>query len=291
MRGWPQTTEPLLRERQAMSNERFLEYLAGLLEALGARELDDELYERSVAYPWERPPGSCFVTDHGVENLSGMDAVRRESLVDRYAADSTERVPLLAYGANGSPERLSLKLAHLPDGHREALILAGDLADFDVGVAAQPPVWSSMPATLVPSPGTEVRVAVLFLTPVQFTALWWTELSYVVGALTGVELTTDVSEVPIDHVIAFVSRYGAFCVDGEPVVLSAIGARNRRYAPLTQEQVLGVAAPLVLDDRAGARDLVKAAFESPAAFFAEHYPAFRAASMPFASELWSELPV
>jgi len=290
MRGWPEITEPLLRERQAMSNEQFLEYLAGFLEALGARELDDELYERSISYPWERPPGSCFVTDHGVENLADMDEVRRASLVDRYSADSTDRVPLLAYGANGSPERLSLKLAHLPDGHREALILAGDLADFDVGFAAQPPVWSSMPATLVPSPGTQVRVAVLFLTPVQFTALWWTELSYLVGALTGVELTTDVSE-PVDRVIAFVSRYGAFCVNGEPLVLSALTARNRRYTALTQEQVLGAAAPLVLDDRAGARDLVKAAFEDPAAFFAEHYPAFRAVSLPFESELWSVLPV
>src|SRR4051794_5145260 len=151
MRGWPQITEPQLRERQAMSNEQFLEYLAGLLEALGPRELDDELYRRSISYPWERPPGSCFVTHHGVENLADMDAVRRASLVDQFAADSTDRVPLLAYGANGSPERLSLKLAHLPDGHREALILAGDLANFDVAVAAQPPVWSSMPATLVPS--------------------------------------------------------------------------------------------------------------------------------------------
>jgi hypothetical protein len=54
MVGWPQITEPLLRERQAMSNEQFLEFLAGLLEAVGTRELDDEHYERAIGYPWER---------------------------------------------------------------------------------------------------------------------------------------------------------------------------------------------------------------------------------------------
>jgi hypothetical protein len=39
MIGWPQVTEPLLRERQGMSNEQFLEFLAKLLEAIGTREL------------------------------------------------------------------------------------------------------------------------------------------------------------------------------------------------------------------------------------------------------------
>src|SRR5688500_1344278 len=248
MAAWPDITEPLLRERQAMSDEQFLEFLADLLAAMGTRELDDEHYERAIGYPWERPPGSCLVTDEGVENLADMEPGRRDELVSRYAENSGERVPLLAYGANGSPERLSLKLAHLPDGHREALILAGELEGFDIGVAAQPPVWSSMPATLIPSPGTAVRVAVLLLTPVQFTALWWTELSYKVGALTHINLKTDLGDEPIDHVLLFVSRYGAFCLDGEPVVMAALPARNRRYRALTQEEILAGAACMTFGD-------------------------------------------
>ena len=139
MGEWPEITEPLLRERQGMSDEEFLEFLAGLLEAIGTRELEDEHYERAIGYPWERPPGSCLVTDEGVKDLADIDASRRIELVSDYVDESADRVPLLAYGANGSPERLALKLAHLPDGHREALILAGDLEDFDVGAAAQPP--------------------------------------------------------------------------------------------------------------------------------------------------------
>ena len=76
-----------------------------------------------------------------------------------------------------------------------------------MGAVAQPPVFSSMPATLISSPGTSVRVAVLFLTPAQFTALWWTELTYLVGALTGITLITDVVEDPITRVILFISRW------------------------------------------------------------------------------------
>ena len=70
MVGWPQITEPMLRERQGMSHEQFLKFLAELLEAMPARELDDEQYERAIGYPWERRPGSCLVTDKGVEDLA-----------------------------------------------------------------------------------------------------------------------------------------------------------------------------------------------------------------------------
>jgi hypothetical protein len=197
----------------------------------------------------------------------------------------------LTYGANGAPERLALKLRHLPDGEREALILAGELEGFDVGAAAQPPLFITIPATLIPSPGTGVRVAVLFLTPVQFTTLWWTELSYVVGALSGIRLTAELIEQPIDRVILFVSRYGALCVDGAPIAMSAIPARDRSAKPLTQTQILDAAARMVLGEGFAARDLIKAAYEHPATFMADHYGSFRAASRPFESEHWTELPV
>jgi hypothetical protein len=291
MGRWPDITEPLLRERQGMSDEQFLEFLAGLLDAIGTRKLDDEHYERAIAYPWERRPGSCLVTDEGVEDLADMDAGRREELVRKHVDGSADRIPLLTYGANGSPQRLALKLAHLPDGDREALILAGDLEGFDVGASAHPPVWSSMPATLITSPGTAARVAVLFLTQVQFTALWWTELSYLVGDLTGVTLTTDAIEDPIERVILFISRFGAFCVDGAPVAMAAIPARNRRSTPLAQTEILDAAARMAIGVGASARDLIKASYESPATFMADRYASFRAASVPFQSKHWAQMPV
>ena len=79
MDGWPQVTEPLLRERQGMSTEEFLKPLTELLEAMPARELDDEHYERAIGYPWERRPGSCLITDKGVEDL----AERRRRATER----------------------------------------------------------------------------------------------------------------------------------------------------------------------------------------------------------------
>ena len=291
MGAWPEITEPLLRERQGMSDQEFLEFLAGLLEAIGTRELEDEHYERAIGYPWERPPGSCIVTDQGVKDLGEIDASQRVEFVSEYVDESADRVPLLAYGANGSPERLALKLAHLPDGHREALILAGDLEDFDVGAAAQPPLFSSMPATLIPSPGTAVRVAVLFLTPIQFTALWWTELSYKLGALTDVTVSTEITEKPIKRVLLFISRWGAFCVDGALVAMAAIAARNRHSTALTQTEILNAAARMSMGNGSTARDLIKGAFENPAAFMTDRYASFRAASVPFESEHWEEMPV
>jgi hypothetical protein len=272
-----------------MSNEEFFAFLAGLLRSVGTRELDDAQYELAVGYPWERPPGSCFVTGEGVQDLAAIDTARRAQLVSEHVS-SAERIPLLAYGANGSPERLSLKLAHLREGDREALILAGELQDFDVGVVAQPPLFITMPATLIPSPGAAVRVAVLFLTQTQFTALWWTELSYKVGALTGVRLVADGLEEPIESVTGFVSRYGAFCIDGAPVAMAAIAARNRRSTALTQIEVLDAAARLTLGEGSSARDLIKAAYENPATFMASHLATFQAASQPFESEHWAEMP-
>jgi hypothetical protein len=288
---WPEITEPLLRERQAMSDQEFFEFLAGFCEAAGTRVLDDAHYEQAITYPWGRRPGSCLVTGAVVEDLETMAPDRRDELVSRYIDDAAGRVPLLAYGANASPDRLALKLAHLPEGHREALIVAGDLTGFDVGAASQPPLFLTMPATVFASPGTRVRVAVLFLDSVQFTALWWTELSYKLGALSGVELKTDVAGRRLERVLAFSSRYGAFCVNGAPVALAAIAAQGRRGAALTQAEVLGAAARLVLGEGSTARDLIKAAYENPAPFLAEQLPAFRAASAPFVSAQWAELPV
>lgn len=76
---------------------------AGLLEAIGTRELDDEHYERAIGYPWERRPGSCLVTDEGVEDLADVDAGRREELVRKPLRELSGRigpVPVRALGAD-----------------------------------------------------------------------------------------------------------------------------------------------------------------------------------------------
>ena len=86
MVGWPEITEPLLRERQAMSDERFLGFETELLEAVGTREMDAGHYERAVGYPWERRPGSCLVTDQGVEDRAAVGDERRDELLRKVPA-------------------------------------------------------------------------------------------------------------------------------------------------------------------------------------------------------------
>ena len=68
---------------------------------------------------------------------------------------------------------------------------------------------------------------------------------------------------------------------GEPVAMAAIPAKNRGSAALTQTEILDAAARIAIGEGACARDLVKASFEKPAAFMADRYESFRAASEPF----------
>jgi hypothetical protein len=179
----------------------------------------------------------------------------------------------------------------MPPEHRDALVLAGYLEGFDIGAVSLPPVWITMAGTPIVSPGTEVRVALLYLTEPQFTALWWTEMSYRVGALSGVELKLDLLRDPIDRVILFVNRFGAFCVDGEPLAMGALPARNRRWAAKTQTEILEAAARLALGEGATARDLIRGAYENPADFMAAHHTAFKSASLAFESPCWTQMPV
>ena len=51
------------------------------MRGIGTRELDDAHYERAIGYPRERRPGSCLVTNGGVEDLADIDASLRDLLL------------------------------------------------------------------------------------------------------------------------------------------------------------------------------------------------------------------
>jgi hypothetical protein len=79
---------------------------------------------------------------------------------------------------------LTQKFAHFPDEvDRTALILIGELHDFDVGAAASLAPFGYMPATLFASPGTVVRAAIVWATAAQVTQLTWSEIPYRFGRL------------------------------------------------------------------------------------------------------------
>lgn len=297
MPTWPPITDPQLVHRMAMSDADFVDYLRTYTAALGPREHTPETYARALAYPFARPARSYLLTGDDVCELDRLTRPECDRILDAYTGrdrandHATARFPLLAIGSNAAPAQLKLKFAHFTGADRDVLVLAGELHDFDVGASAHPTFYGAMPATIFPSPGTRMRAAILWVTAAQFTQLTWTEISYRLGRLEGVRFTGDDVGYEEDGVLVYVSRLGAFHVDGEPVALRAIPAQNRTADALTQEQLLDAAARLTLgppDDHAEA--LVRRIFADAGGFVRDHSPAIMAAGRPFASDRWVAYP-
>jgi hypothetical protein len=289
---WPPITEPLLLARLAMSHEEYLAYFATITPSIPARTFEPALYERGLGYPWERPESSYFMHGDVVEPVAGMDDARRAEVFARFAIAEGEgaRFPLLAYGANGAPETLVMKFGHFPPQDREVLVLAGALQDFDVGAAATVSVYGAMPATIFPSPGTAMRCAILWVSAAQFVQLAWTELSYCVGRLDRVRFDADDAGAGLRSVFAFVSRFGAFSPEGQPVALAAVPAAHRAATAMTQAELLGVAARIALGAGASSEDLARELFGDYDAFAWRRGPAIWRTTTRFASDRWVTYP-
>jgi hypothetical protein len=284
---WPTIEEPELLDRLAMGDREFAQYTRALAAAIPPRGCDADAVERALGYPWERPPGSYLLTGAEVELLADMSAAERRRVIERFASTAGGRSPLLAIGSNAAPATLERKFAHFEaEDDRAVLALTGRLHDFDVGAAAQPTLYGSMPATLFPSPGTGVCATVLWITPDQFTQLTWSEISYRLGRLR-TRFEVDDEDAGFGEVLAFVSRFGAFCVGGAPVAMAAVPASGRTAEALTQERLLDAAAALAIGSEATAETLVRAVFADMAAITAKVETTVRRASLPFASERWT----
>jgi hypothetical protein len=288
---WPEITEPELFERLATGDEELIATATSVVRQVPPRTYEPKMLERALGYPWSRPAGSYVLMDGAVQQLEDFASDERDSIVKRFldAASGNTRVRVLAFGSNGSPDTLTQKFAHFTNPEdRTVLVLAGQLNDFDVGAAAQPTLYGSMPATLFPSPGTAVRAAVLAVTPVQFTQLAWSELTYRLGWLE-TRFDADETELSLDGALAFVSRFGAFCLEGRPVALAAIPATVRTAVALSQEQLLDAAAELSVGPGASAEVLVRAIYEDAGEAFGLAAPV-RSASEPFVSHRWTLFP-
>jgi hypothetical protein len=263
MRDWPPITEPELLARLAMDNAPFFEALREVIAAWPRRTYDPAFFAHARGYPFERPPGSYVLRGEEVELLRDAGPAERRATIAAFAED---RHPIVSFGANAAPSRLAMKFAHFPDeADREALVLTGDLHDLDIGAVPSAPLVGYMPGSLFASPGTAVRAAVVWVTPAQVTQLAWTEATYRFGRLDEARFEVDEDDLEIDAVFAFVARLGAFCVDGAPVALAAIPARDRTAVAMTQEELLDAVARLVLGPEARAEELARASCEDMAA--------------------------
>ncbi len=286
MSGWPSIDEPELLRRMAMDEEEFAAFIGTVIAQLAPRGCDAAAVALALGYPWVRPPGSYLLTDGRMELLGDLAGGERERLIARFTS-ADGRLPVLAIGSNAAPAVLERKFAHCGAADdRTVLALTGRLHDFDVGVAAQPTMYGSLPATLFPSPGTAVAATLLWVTPAQFTQLAWSEITYRLGRL---RTRFDVDESPagFEEVLVFVSRFGAFRPDGEPVALAAVPASDRTAPELTQAELLDAAARLAIGPEADAEALIRAIFEDPTRIVPEIVATVHQAALRFSSERWT----
>jgi hypothetical protein len=288
VRDWPPITEPELLERLALDDEQFRAFVPEFISSFGRRELTPKLLRRALGYPWKRPARSYVLRGGDVQLLDDLDPGAREATIAEFARD---RHPILAFGSNAAPARLEFKFGHFPDeADRTVLVVTGVLHDLDIGAAASPTVYGSMPAALFSSPGTAVRAAVLWVTAAQATQLTWSELSYRLGRLESARFEVDEADVDVEHVFGYVNRFGALHLDGAPVAMAAIPATGRRAAALTQEQLLERVAQLVLGPDSSAADLVQAIFDDMAAVVSRASETVWPLGRQLEPELWTPYP-
>ena len=162
-------------------------------------------------YPFGRAAGSFF--------LNGGERI----LSERAGADAP--APLIAYGANASPERLAGTLAGAP-----VAALAGRLRGWAVVHSAHVSPYGAVPATIVPEPGAVAEVHVLLLA--DHGPLDLTEPNYDRVRLDGLELEAE-HLGPVTSALAYVSKWGPLLVGGMTV---PVGTRP-------QSELLRLVAP------------------------------------------------
>ncbi len=194
---------------------------------------DAERLVRAKSYPYDVPKGS-YVLYKG-EPLS----LKRMNPPD----DTGERIPVLAYGSNASPQQLVRKFPDLGDDIAIP-VLKTALPGFDVVYSARFSSYGAIPAMLAPSPGTTLTTFVTWLTEDQLETMHDTELgpdrdgsAYTFGKLTGVLAMIDAIGIR-EEVFTYQSAAPALCHDGALCAYAEVHARDRAFTALRHDRVL-----------------------------------------------------
>lgn len=185
----------------------------------------EEVVRRALAYPYDPPAGSYVQI-----GMRTLPVPPEEIEVDG-------RPALLAYGANASPDALARKLATLPPRPIAALRVA--LGGWDVVYSAHITRYGSVPAAMVPSPGTVANVHLVFPDDEQLEALAATEgENYRLERLVDFTAEYEIGGDGPTEIDAFLSVHGPLLLDGGPVALAAIPARGRTFPELTTPELI-----------------------------------------------------
>jgi hypothetical protein len=185
----------------------------------------DELVRRALAYPYDPPAGSF------------VQVGDRTLPVPPEEIDVDGRRALLAYGANASPEALTRKLAHLPPAPIPVLRIS--LSGWDVVYSAHVTRYGAVPAAVVASPGTVASVHLVFPNDEQLAAIAATEgHNYRLERLADFTAELEIGGEGPREIDAFIGVHGPLLLDGSPVALAAIGARDRAFPELTTPEMI-----------------------------------------------------
>lgn len=215
---------------------------------------------RAFLYPYAAPDHDFLFHGGSVIAMAADDV----------ASLTTGRTPVLAVGSNRAPVQLTRKFTHqnLSD---EIPVTHGWLTHHDIVYSTHLTGYGAVPATLAPSPGTRVRVSITWLTPTQLAHMHVTEsvpAHYSFVSLHGHDLELDCGLKP-DHIGMYQSVRGHVFGEGAVYALSAIEAKDRRFASLGQWDMiahfakraghsLGLGFVLrVIDDEAFRRSVVE----------------------------------
>ncbi len=189
-----------------------------------------EILKRALEYPYAAPERSYLYLDGVAAELPGP------------GYHLSGRSPLLAYGANASPDALARKLATLPGV--EMPVLRADLEDFDVVYSAHVSPYGAIPATLRRSPGTVAPVFVAYPNEAQRRLLPVTEPNYELRRLERIRCRV-VDVGTLSEVEAFLSRHGCLRLDGAEVALAALASAGRTLREMDEREVLERARDLL----------------------------------------------
>ena len=192
----------------------------------------NDVVERALGYPYAAPPGPFIQLGHQTLDPDEIE-------IDREA-----RTPVLAYGSNAAPRVLSRKLA-LSD--QPVLVVPARLCEFDVVYSAHISPYGAIPATLQRSPGTEVRVHVIYMTSAQIGVISATEPNYESQLLEEVECRLDDGE-ELSEVSAYISRHGCLLADDSELALAAVGASGRTLAAITEPDAMELVRSMLCPD-------------------------------------------
>src|SRR4051812_5377992 len=265
----------------ALGDDEWLPALRARASAFETLPFNEAAYEFGLAYPWDRPAGSYLLRDGEVYPIADVDL----------EAFTANRHPLVTFGANGAPQRLIERFAGFAKpADRDVLVLTGHLHDFDVGANVVPIPYGAVPAVLFHCPGTAVRAAVLWLTPLQVETLVFAELGYRLGRLDRAQFEIDEVDLTIDVIFAFIGRTGALRLDDQLVALAAVPARDRTARAMTKEDRLPAPGALALGGGPPPRDIARRCFEAHVSVAGALLPRTGPAALRLPADSWTPFP-